>query len=113
MIDIVKKIKDASIRVGILSDQTNWLDILNERDDFFKWFDVVFNSYYLSKSKKDPSLFEDVITILGTKAGRVLFVDDDPGNVERAKQKGLNVIQFVNRDQFLQEIKAYRLIDNL
>jgi hypothetical protein len=31
-------------------------------------------------------------------------VDDDPGNVERAKQKGLNGILFVDKTEFLNEI---------
>ena len=104
LIDIVKIIRGSKVRVGILSDQTDWLDILNMRDDFFKWFDVVFNSFYLGKNKKDPSIFDDVVNILGTKADRILFVDDDPGNVERAKQKGLNGILYIDKTEFLNEI---------
>ena len=44
MIDLVKKLKAKQITVGILSDHTDWLDKLNQRYDFFKWFDHVFNS---------------------------------------------------------------------
>ena len=34
MIDLVKKLKSEKLTVGILSDQTNWLDQLNARFDF-------------------------------------------------------------------------------
>ncbi len=104
MIDIVKRIKECHVRVGILSDQTNWLDELNARFDFFRWFDYVFNSYHMGKSKKDPSHFDDIVYIMGFKADKVLFIDDDPGHCERAEQKGLKVIHYRNRDQFLEEI---------
>ena len=59
MIDTVKRLKASGVCVGILSDQTNWLDELDARDRFFREFDYVFNSYHMGKSKKDPSHFED------------------------------------------------------
>jgi putative hydrolase of the HAD superfamily len=107
MIDLVRHIRDHHIRVGILSDQTNWLDELNARCDFFRWFDHVFNSYHMGKSKKNPNCFDDVVNILGAPAPMVLFIDDDPGNCERAGQRGLRVIHYRNRNQFLEEIARY------
>ena len=56
MIDTVKRLKDIKLRVGILSDQTNWLDELDAHHDFFRLFDYVFNSYHMGKSKKDPTI---------------------------------------------------------
>jgi putative hydrolase of the HAD superfamily len=107
MFDIARKLRNAHIRVGILSDQTDWLDELNARYNFFRWFDYVFNSYHMGKDKKDPSHFEDVVHILGTEAHKVLFIDDNPGNCERASQKGLKVIRYVDRDKFIEEIGKY------
>ncbi len=103
MLDIVKKLRDARIRVGILSDQTNWLDELNDRYGFFMWFDYVFNSYHMGESKKEPTHFEDVVHILGIEAQKVLFIDDNMGNCERAAQKGLKVIHYTGRDRFMEE----------
>jgi len=37
------------VRLGILSDQTDWLDELNERDGFFQHFDCVFNSFHMGR----------------------------------------------------------------
>ncbi len=51
MFDIVKKLRGSGIGVAILKDQTNWLDELNERYDFFKLFDVIYNSYHLGKAR--------------------------------------------------------------
>jgi len=100
MIDLVKKLKSDNIIVGILSDQTDMIDRLNEQLDFYKWFDHVFNSYYLGKGKRDISLFDDVAHTLKTKPDRILFIDDDPGHVERARQKGWKAIHYVDRKSF-------------
>jgi putative hydrolase of the HAD superfamily len=61
----------------------------------------------MGKSKKDLSHFEDVIRILTKEAQRVLFIDDDPGNCERAARTGLKAIQYIDRDQFLKEMEMY------
>ena len=100
MIDLVKKLKANHIKVGILSDQTDMLDKLDRQYDFFKEFDVVFNSYHIGKGKIDPTHFDDIARILKMEPDRVLFVDDDKGNVERARQQGWQAIHYVDRDSF-------------
>jgi len=100
MIELVKKLKSENIIVGILSDQTDMIDRLDEQFDFYRWFDHVFNSFYLGKGKRDISLFDDVAHTLKTEANRVLFIDDDPGHVDRARQKGWKAIHYVDRESF-------------
>jgi putative hydrolase of the HAD superfamily len=105
MIDLVKKLKAKQITVGILSDHTDWLDKLNQRYDFFKWFDHVFNSYHLGKGKRDSSLFDDVARTLGRPPERILFVDDDRGHVDRARKKGWKAMRYVDRDSLIEEMQ--------
>jgi len=105
MIDLTKKLKAQKISVGILSDQTDMLDKLNQRYDFFKWFDHVFNSYHLGKGKRDSSLFDDVARTLGRPPNRILFIDDDSGHVDRARKKGWKTIRYVDRDSFIEEME--------
>ena len=104
MINTVKRLKALKVGVGILSDQTNWLDELDARDNFFRQFDYVFNSYHMGKNKKDPSHFKDVVRILKIEIQKALFIDDDAGNCERAKQAGLKVIHYRDREQFFGEL---------
>ena len=105
MIDLVKRLKTENMTVGILSDQIDMLDKLNEKYDFFKYFDYVFNSYHVGKGKRDISLFDDIAGVLKTEPNRILFIDDDPGHVDRARQKGWNAILYVDRDSFLDEMQ--------
>jgi len=105
MIDLVKSLKADGAKVGILSDQTDMLDMLDKKYDFFRLFDYVFNSYHMGKGKRDQSLFDDIVHALKTEPDRVLFIDDDAGNVERAKKKGWKGIQYLDRDSFQKDIE--------
>ncbi len=107
MMTLVKRLKEASVRVAILSDQTNWLDELDSKLHFFSQFERVFNSFYLGKSKNDPSIFSDVIAVMGLRPDETLFIDDTIGHVERARSRGLHAIWYTNKRQFLEEMKRF------
>lgn len=107
MIDLVKKLKQENVCLAILSDQTNWLDEINAQHGFFRWFDHVFNSYHLGKSKRDVSLFDDVLRYMGVQAGQALFVDDHQSHIERAKGRGLNTILYSDRESFQTELARF------
>ncbi len=107
MIELVKKLKESNVRTAILSDQTKWLDELDEKYRFFRWFERVFNSYYLGKSKQEPALFDYVLAEMGVRADQALFVDDNQGNIERAQQKGLYTIHYQNRKDFEEEFLSF------
>ncbi|HIJ79155.1 MAG: HAD family phosphatase [Desulfobulbaceae bacterium] len=101
MIDTVKKLRALKINTIILSDQTDWLDRLEQRDRFFHNFDKVFNSYHLGKTKRDPTLFTDTLQTLSITADQALFVDDNSGHIDRADALGLNTHLFCEVDSFL------------
>ena len=107
MMEVVKKIKSSGLIVAILSDQTNWLDDLNQRTPFYQHFDHVFNSFYLKKTKRDPSLFRDICVQLGLKPEEILFVDDSPDNIKRAASEGLKTIHFKGVSEFEKEIQKF------
>lgn len=105
MISLVLQCHEQGYVTGILSDQTYWLDCLNERDHFYDAFDHVFNSYTLGKGKQEPSTFNDVATDIGLPCGEILFIDDDAGNVKRAQEAGMQVLHYVDKDRFIQELE--------
>jgi len=92
MIDLVRDLRGRGLTCAILSDQTDWLDRLDQRDDFYREFDRVYCSYRLGKSKREAILFDEVVADLAVRPGEALFLDDDPGNVERARSRGLRVL---------------------
>lgn len=103
--EIIIKLKEQGLIVCLLSDQTDWLDRLNDRDKFYQLFDNIFNSFYLGKSKSDPDLFNDIADKLGLNPGEILFVDDYHGHIERAQNKGFRTYLFVDKDSFLNNLQ--------
>ena len=105
MISYADRLRSSSLVVAILSDQTDWLDEINRRTPFYHYFDYVFNSFYLKKTKRDVSIFRDVCSRLGFPPGEVLLIDDSADNIKRASGEGLKTILFRDLDQFEKEIE--------
>ncbi|MEN8136482.1 MAG: HAD family phosphatase [Thermodesulfobacteriota bacterium] len=106
MIDKVRALKQQGIRTAILSDQTNWLDLLDQRDNFLAEFDPVINSYYLGTTKRDPATFIAALRILVVRPEQVLFVDDNQGHIDRAAKLGLQTHLFTTEAAFARDLPA-------
>ena len=106
MIDLVQQLKAQGYMTGILSDQSHWLDWLNERDQFFQFFDPVFNSYHMGKGKRDPGLFYELSEQLALSPNEILLVDDMKSNVERAQAAGWQAIHYVDKEDFMLRINT-------
>jgi putative hydrolase of the HAD superfamily len=107
MLAHVESLRRSGTRTAILSDQTDWLDELDRRHGFFRYFEEVFNSYYLHMSKHDPAVFDRVTGLCGVAPGATLFIDDTPGHVERARARGLHAICYTGREAFELELAEY------
>jgi putative hydrolase of the HAD superfamily len=106
MFTVVRALRQQGYVTAILSDQTDWLDRMDAELHFFQDFDKVYNSYHLGKGKRDPSVFDDVVKDLGLAPDQAVFVDDDPGNCERARTRGLTAVLFLNEDQCINDLEA-------
>ena len=104
MLEFVRRLRAAGYVTAIVSDQTDWLEKLDQCHGFFREFDRVFNSHRLGKGKRDPSLFDDVARELGISPGEALFVDDMPANVARAEGRGMRGIVFDDETRFRREM---------
>ena len=107
MLELVQRLKDASVVTAILSDQTNWLDELDAQYNFFRLFDRVFNSYHLGKCKKDESLFEDVLGEMNFRPEQSLFIDDSQDNIKRATNRGLHTIYYQDKTSFMENMLSF------
>jgi len=109
MLNTVKSMKQKGLLTAILSDQSDWLDQLDSQYHFFQYFDAVFNSYHLGKTKRDPSSFADALQALKVTASEALFVDDNIGHIDRAVAAGLQTHHFAGRDGFIKKLRELGL----
>jgi putative hydrolase of the HAD superfamily len=106
MFALVRALRGRGYLTAILSDQTEWLDRLDETLHFFQDFDKVYNSFHLGKGKRDATVYDDVTKDLGLAPEQVVFIDDNPGNVERASSRGIKALLFLNEDQCMRDLEA-------
>lgn len=106
MLEYARKIKASGFVVAILTDQTNWLDEINERTPFYNNFDFIFNSYKIKKSKREPSIFKEVYSKIGAAPSEVLFIDDNIRNIYAAQAEGLQTLHYINFGDFVKKIKV-------
>ncbi len=104
LLDEADRLRAKGFQVGVLSDQTDWLDEIEEAAGFSRHFDPVLNSYRLGKSKREPSLFRDVAILLHRAPEEILFIDDDENNARRAAEQGWKAIHFVDIADFRTEL---------
>ena len=107
MLAYVEKLRASGLVVAILSDQTDWLERLDEEEHFSRCFDRVFNSYRLGRSKRDPGMFDEVVAELNVAPAAALFIDDTPGHVERARARGLAGIVYRGRRELSERLRAW------
>ena len=98
VMELVDKLRTRGYLTALLSDHTDWLDILDARSGFMKSFDRVFVSYRLGKGKWDASVFDKVVADLHIHPTQAVFIDDNAGHVERANRRGLHAILYTGRD---------------
>jgi putative hydrolase of the HAD superfamily len=107
MLALIRALHETPVRLAILSDQTDWLDELNERHGFFKWFERVFNSFHIGRSKREAFLFDVVLREMTLSPDQTLFVDNNEGHIQRAKTRGLRTVLYRHREQFMGEMGVF------
>ena len=109
MLETVRTMQQNGLITAILSDQSDWLDQLDEQYHFFQYFDAVFNSFHLGKTKRDPTIFTDTVQALKVNADETLFVDDNIGHIDRATAAGLQTHHYIDMEGFMKKIRELGL----
>jgi putative hydrolase of the HAD superfamily len=110
MLEYVRRLRNKGITVCLLSDQSDWLDRLNQIHHFFSRFDQVFNSFHLGKTKRDISLFTEVLAALRQTPANILFVDDNSGHIGRAGRCGLATHHFTDPASFAAWLRNKKIL---
>jgi len=81
------------------------------RYSFFRYFAGQILSFEAGLAKPDPRIFKYALDRAGATAAGSLFVDDQAPNVEAARAAGIDAFQFLNPDQFIQEMRSRQLLE--
>jgi|GEM_PF-74370 len=108
MFDLVQDLKNAGVRVALLSN--SWGNTYpRERIDAV--FDVVVISGEVSIRKPNPDIFAHALDLLDVRPERVVFIDDAEPNTDGAARLGMHTI--LHTDPDITRTKLARLVPTL
>jgi putative hydrolase of the HAD superfamily len=95
-VEVVAAARRKGVRVGLL---TNDLEAFHGREwkqriAFLRELDSFTDASVTGVLKPDPRAYAQALAGLGAAPGEVLFVDDQPGNVEGARRLGIESFRF-------------------
>lgn len=105
MLEVVDVIRASGVKTAILSDHTNWLEDLDFEHSIYSHFDRVFNSYREGLSKRSHDYFHHALRAMDVKPERSLFVDDNPSNLLRAGEVGIQTLLYDEHGKVLQKLQ--------
>lgn len=101
VLDLVKQLKGAGYRVGILSNLSKRAAEKVKQEEFIKLFDPVMFSYEIGATKPSSKVYFALIKKLGVKPEEILFIDDSLVNVKGAKDVGINTIHYTGFEELI------------
>lgn len=90
VLDFVREVRAAGIRVGLATNATDLLDADLTALGLADELDVLVNSSTLGVHKPAPEYFQAACEAMATPPARVLFVDDEDWAVRGARSAGLS-----------------------
>jgi glucose-1-phosphatase len=73
-------------------------------------FDEFVLSYEVGAAKPEAKIYREAIARAQCSAAECFFVDDLPGNVEAAREHGIDAVQFLSAGQLESELRARGLL---
>jgi putative hydrolase of the HAD superfamily len=90
VVSAIHEVRKAGVKVYIVSDnEQERADYLNKELNFSSIVDGQFYSYQIGFKKSEQEFFKTIVDSIGVKPVDVLYIDDDPANVEIASDCGV------------------------
>lgn len=94
MLDLICFIDKNQCKVGALSNLDRYNGEYFKAQNYFKDFDKLFFSYQMKMVKPNHKIFLKIIKELELDPIEILFIDDQPDNIEVAKNWSFNTLLF-------------------
>ena len=94
VLEIIEKLH-SHYKIGLLSNApSNFLRTLLNEHDLEKHFDEIVISSEVGLIKPSPEMFNYILSKMELKSQEVVFIDDNPSNVDGAQKVGINGILY-------------------
>ena len=93
---VVERAKAAGLGMSVLTNDMRAFhgEAWEQKIEFLDLADHVVDCSITDILKPDPRAYQRAIDMVGVEPGRILFIDDQPRNVEGAQAAGLDAVWF-------------------
>lgn len=108
VLDVIEKV--SKYKLAFLTDTNEW-QTRREKElvNLKKYSNIIFRSHEIHMLKIDEGAFPYVLKQLKTKPDEVILIDDSPEKLQKAKEYGLQTIQFENAEQLVSNLKNKKI----
>jgi putative hydrolase of the HAD superfamily len=109
MLALMRELSGRGYRMAILTNNVReWEELWRSKLPVDEIFELVVDSAWVGLRKPDPRIYHLTIERLGDSLSpsQCLFVDDNEGNVDAARELGMTAVQFESNDQAIPEIRS-------
>jgi len=107
VLELAKELKKLGLKISVLSDSIEPHARAVRAAGLYEPFDQVFLSHEIGLRKPKPETFQYALQQLGVEPDEVVFVDNDPKNVEGAIAVGINGIVYASIDQLKTDLGKF------
>ena len=105
MFNLVRKLKKDYV-TAILSDQSQFSNVVVKKFNFYKFFDPIILSFELGVRKPELKIYKIILKRLELKPQECIFIDNKLKNILPAKKLGIHTILFKNINQLKKDLVA-------
>jgi len=106
LVDRIRELK-TDYTTGVLSNYSDALrDKINHTWKIGDAFDFLIISAEVGWKKPSPEIYQIVLEKAECPPEQAVFIDDDPTNIQAARQLGIQGIRFQNREQALDQLET-------
>ena len=100
----------AQYELVLLSDHAKeWVQHIHEIHPHLQIFRTRIYSFELGQTKREPSTFQRLLELINRRGDECVFIDDNPGNVERARSAGIRAFHFTDAKTLLGDLRSASL----
>ena len=109
MLELMRELRGRGFRMAILTNNVReWEELWRSKLPLDEIFELIVDSAWVGMRKPDPAIYLLTVERLGDglEPPQCLFVDDNEGNVEAARELGMTAVHFGSTEQAVGEIRA-------
>lgn len=107
---ILNKLKDKLI-LGLISNQTDWIDELEKKYHFKRLFNIIIISKEVSLRKPQKEIFELFFKKSNVKPEEIIFIDDFLEYKQQVEEMGMKFIHFQTPDKLKKDLNKFNLLE--